>query len=84
MERWTFESQRTDKPVNGRADNLYDPVPADGGERGRNWEGRTRESSVYTRAALHPRASAAVIAAMALGVGALIAGRRAGTHDLKS
>jgi NAD(P)-dependent dehydrogenase (short-subunit alcohol dehydrogenase family) len=83
MERWTFDSQGTDKPVNGRADNLYDPVPADGGERGRNWEGHTRESSVYTRAALHPRASAAVIAAIALGVGALIAGRRAGTHYLK-
>ena len=70
MERWTFDSQVTDKPVNGRPDNLYEPVPADGGERGRNWEGHTRKSSVYTRAALHPRATAAVLAALALGFGA--------------
>ena len=79
MERWTFDSQGTDKPVNGRPDNLYDPVPTDGGERGRNWDGHTRESSVYTRAALHPRASAAVMAALALGVGAVVTARRAGT-----
>jgi short-subunit dehydrogenase len=84
MERWTFASQRTDKPANGRVDNLYDPVPTDGGERGRNWEGRTRESSVYTRAALHPRASAGVIAALAVGVGAVLTARRAGTRSLKS
>jgi len=83
MERWTFDSQGTDKPVNGRADNLYDPVPTDGGERGRNWEGHTRESSVYTRAVLHPRATAAVLAVVGLGIGAVIAGRRAGTHSLK-
>jgi NAD(P)-dependent dehydrogenase (short-subunit alcohol dehydrogenase family) len=70
MERWTFDSQATDKPVHGRPDNLYAPVRADGGERGRHWRGHTRRSSVYTRAALHPRAAAAVIAALALGFGA--------------
>ena len=70
MERWTFDSQGTDKPVNGRADNLYEPVPADGGERGRNWRGHTRQSSIYTRAALHPRVAAAVIATLVLGFGA--------------
>jgi short-subunit dehydrogenase len=75
MERWTFDSQRTDKPVNGRADNLYEPVQADGGERGRNWEGHTRESSVYTRAVLYPRATA-VIMGVALGLGAAAAARR--------
>jgi NAD(P)-dependent dehydrogenase (short-subunit alcohol dehydrogenase family) len=77
MERWTFDSQQTDKPVNGRPDNLYQPVPADGGERGRNWEGHTRASSMYTRAALHPRRTVAVIAGLALGVGAAAAARRA-------
>ena len=76
MERWTFDSQLTGKPVGGRPDNLYQPVPHDGGERGRNWEGHTRKSSVYTRAALHPRATAAVIAAVALGLGAASASRR--------
>jgi hypothetical protein len=70
MERWTFDSQVTDRPVNGRPDNLYAPVPDDGGERGRNWRGHTRRSSAYSRAALHPRATAAVIAALALGFGA--------------
>jgi NAD(P)-dependent dehydrogenase (short-subunit alcohol dehydrogenase family) len=83
MERWTFDAQRTDKPVNGRPDNLYEPVPTDGGERGRNWKGHTRESSAYTRAALHPRASAAVIAAVAVAIGAAAAARRAKARSLK-
>ena len=79
MERWTFDSQLTDKPVNGRPDNLYEPVPADGGERGRNWEGHTRRSSIYTRAALHPRATAALVAALALGFGTAAVRRRVAT-----
>src|SRR4051812_3238778 len=65
MERWTFDSQRTHKPVNGRPDNLYRPVREDGGERGRNWEGHTRESSVYTKAMLHPAAATATVAGVA-------------------
>ena len=70
MERWTFDSQRTDKPVDGRPDNLYEPVASDGGERGRNWGGHTRESSIYTRVALHPGATVALVAGLALGVAA--------------
>ena len=80
MERWTFDSQQTDKPVNGRPDNLYRPVSEDGGERGRNWEGHTRESSVYTKAMLHPAAATAAVAGVAAGVAlsaqALAAARR--------
>jgi NAD(P)-dependent dehydrogenase (short-subunit alcohol dehydrogenase family) len=83
MERWTFDSQRTDKPVNGRPDNLYEPVPTDGGERGGNWEGHTRESSVYTRAALYPGATVALIPGVALGLGAAAAARRAGARPWK-
>ena len=81
MERWTFDAQRTEKPVNGRADNLYAPVPSDGGERGHNWEGHTRESSLYTAAMLHP-GRAAVCAAIALGLAATarIAARRERRH----
>jgi short-subunit dehydrogenase len=67
MKRWTFESQRTEKPANGRPDNLYQPVEDDGGERGRNWSGRTRRSSLYTKAFLHPRATAAAVAGAAAG-----------------
>ena len=64
MERWTFSSQRTTIPVNGRADNLHHPVPDDGGERGRNWSGHTRSSSLYNKVLLHPRASIALMGAL--------------------
>ena len=77
MERWTFASQATDTPVGDRPDNLYTPVSADGGERGRNWTGHTRESSVYTRAALRPGATAAIIAGLALALGAAAVALRA-------
>jgi hypothetical protein len=75
MERFTFDSQRTDKPANGRPDNLYHPVASDGGERGRNWGGHTRERSVYTRAALHPRLTAAVCFGLAMSVAAAATAR---------
>jgi NAD(P)-dependent dehydrogenase (short-subunit alcohol dehydrogenase family) len=65
MARWTFDSQRTVVPTNGRADNLHHPVADDGGERGRNWAGHTRRSSVYTRAALHPARTAGVAGLLA-------------------
>jgi NAD(P)-dependent dehydrogenase (short-subunit alcohol dehydrogenase family) len=71
MERWTFDSQQTDKPAGpGRPDNLYSPVAHDGGERGRNWEGRTRRSSVYTKSMLHPATAAGVLAAALAFAGA--------------
>jgi NAD(P)-dependent dehydrogenase (short-subunit alcohol dehydrogenase family) len=70
MERWTFDSQKTDTPTAaGRLDNLYAPVRDDGGEYGRNWTGHRRSSSVYTKSMLHPRVSAAVVlAGLAIGV----------------
>jgi short-subunit dehydrogenase len=70
MERSTFQSQLTDRPVDGRPDNLYAPVEHDGGERGRMWSGHTRRNSVYTAAFLHPRAAAA---ATVIGVAAGLA-----------
>jgi short-subunit dehydrogenase len=72
MERWTFDAQRTDKPVNGRADNLYEPLTEDGGERGRNWAGHTRQSSAYTRASLHPGAAAAISSGIAVSLATAI------------
>ena len=68
MERWTFDSQATNTPVNGRPDNLYGPVAHDGGERGRNWSGHTRGSSLYTKAMLHPAATAAAVAGVIIGL----------------
>ena len=73
MEKKTFEAQKTDRPAGERPDNLYRPVEYDGGVRGRNWQGRTRRTSVYTAATTHPRAA---LAAMILAVGAFRLGRR--------
>jgi NAD(P)-dependent dehydrogenase (short-subunit alcohol dehydrogenase family) len=72
MERWTFASQGTTTPVDGRPHNLYQPVDDDGGERGRAWSGHTRRSSMYTTAVLHPRAS--LVAMAVLTAGAVLAG----------
>jgi NAD(P)-dependent dehydrogenase (short-subunit alcohol dehydrogenase family) len=73
LERFGFESQKTDIPYQGR-NNLYSPLEHDGGERGKNWQGRVVETSPYTRAALHP--GKATLAALGVGIG-LIAGARA-------
>jgi short-subunit dehydrogenase len=69
MERWTFDSQRTETPADGRPDNLYTPVTEDGGERGRNWTGHTRQRSVYTEAFLRPYTALSLCAALAFGAG---------------
>jgi hypothetical protein len=72
MERWTFDSQKTDLPVHhGRPDNLYAPVDYDGGIRGRNWTGHTRQTSAYTWTMLHPGAAALIAAAAAAVTAAL-------------
>ncbi|MGQ0714775.1 MAG: SDR family oxidoreductase [Gemmatimonadaceae bacterium] len=73
MERTTFDSQKTDRPVaDGRKDNLYEPLEQDGGERGRNWQGRTKGTSLYTAAALHPRAAVALVGTgLAITAGAI-------------
>ena len=74
MERWTFDSQKTHRPAGpDRPDNLHGPLPRDGGERGANWTGHTRESSVYTKAMLHPAAAAGILAA-AVGISAWLVG----------
>jgi NAD(P)-dependent dehydrogenase (short-subunit alcohol dehydrogenase family) len=76
MERTTFESQKTEQPVGDRPSNLYEPVEYDGGERGRNWSGRTRGTSLYTTAALHPGTTMTVAAVGAGIVAAALLGRR--------
>jgi NAD(P)-dependent dehydrogenase (short-subunit alcohol dehydrogenase family) len=65
MTRTTFASQESTRPANGRPDNLYAAVPADGGERGRHWSGHTRERSLYTTAVLHPRRAGVLLVALA-------------------
>lgn len=79
MKRWTFEAQRTETPVSDRPDNLYSPVASDGGERGRNWRGHTREWSIYTSAWLRPpRAGVGLLLAAAALVAAASAWTRSG------
>jgi NAD(P)-dependent dehydrogenase (short-subunit alcohol dehydrogenase family) len=77
MERWTFDAQRTDRPSDGRADNLYAPLDDDGGERGQNWSGHTRKSSLYTSAFLQPQLAAGLAGALALGLTFAAAAARA-------
>ena len=74
MERTTTASQLTNQPVSvDRRDNLYAPLEYDGGERGRTWTGRTKGTSLYTYAALHPRQAAVAVATVGF---MLAAGRR--------
>ena len=75
MERTTFESQKTTKPAGDRPSNLYEPVEHDGGERGQNWSGRTKSTSLYTKAALH-RDVIGAAAAVGLGLVAATAAAR--------
>src|SRR5205823_4864116 len=73
MERSTFDSQKTDVPLRAdRADNLYEPVADDGGERG-HFAGRVHRWSAYTEAVLHPKRAAVAIAAAGA---ALVTARR--------
>jgi NAD(P)-dependent dehydrogenase (short-subunit alcohol dehydrogenase family) len=85
MERTTFESQKTDRSVAAyRRDNLYEPVDHDGGERGRNWTGRTKGTSLYTMAALHPEIAVVVLAAGGgLLAAAAVGARRATPRSIR-
>ena len=72
LEKAGFDKQKTDIPARGR-DNLFTPLSYDGGERGRNWQGRVKETSLYTRAALRP--GTAALAALGVGAGLLMGAR---------
>ena len=68
MEAMMFDMQQSDRPApHNRVDSLYTPS-ADGRERG-EYSGHVSESSVYTKASLHPLIAGSVIAG--LGVVAL-------------
>lgn len=76
LERSGFRAQKTDKPLEGRSDNLHRHLDHDGGERGTNWQGDVKERSPSTRGrtTLRPRTTALA----ALGAGAaMLAGFRA-------
>ncbi|HET8728579.1 MAG TPA: SDR family oxidoreductase [Alphaproteobacteria bacterium] len=78
MERTMVRLQRTDRSAGDRADGLYGASGADGRESaGRH--GYVRRHSFYTRSAMHPLATMAVVA----GLGALAAAlARGGPHRI--
>lgn len=68
--------KRADRP-----DNLWLAVEDDGGERGRTWQGRTKETSAYTWAAMHAAPLALSILGGLVGATAMALGARAlGRH----
>ena len=75
MERTLFKQQRTSQSAStDRPANLYRPVQHDGGERGRNWKGRTKETSALTWAQMRPAATVAGLVALAFGAFAVANG----------
>ena len=74
MKRFMFDQQRSDRPARDRSQNsLHGPGP-DLQER-QGYEGHVFESSVYTKAAMHPKASIALMAAAGFAIGALLRSR---------
>lgn len=73
MEKKLFQQQRRDEPDHGRREGLY-KATEDLRERG-PYEGKTRESSLYTKASLHPLMSGVIM--LAAGFAAIELIRRA-------
>lgn len=72
MEKTLFKQQRTSQAASAdRPANLYRPVRYDGGERGRNWKGRTKEPSALTWAEMRPAATVAGLMGLILGAFAI-------------
>lgn len=73
MENVMIESQKTDRPVNGKhKESLYDSADSSLTERG-GYDGHVAESSLYTKASLHPTITSAVATGTALALGAGLA-----------
>lgn len=80
MEAFIFDLQRSDqpRPLN-RKDSLYGPSE-DGEERG-GYPGYVAESSIYTKASLHPLLVSAAALGAGLGLALLWRGRNPGSDD---
>ncbi len=68
-----FSAQASDRPPQA-ADALFGPVSGDMAVRG-NYPGRVRGRSFYTKAALHPMAALAGVAAIGVGIAVALRGR---------
>jgi len=73
MEAAMFDLQQRDEPARDRPDSLYAPSE-DGRERG-DYPGHVAESSLYTKAALHPFVAGALVFGAGLALAALLKGR---------
>jgi short-subunit dehydrogenase len=73
MERSLFKQQRRDEPDRDSRDGLYQATE-DPRERG-DYEGITRETSVYTKASMHPLFSGALLLAAGLAAAQLTRAR---------
>jgi short-subunit dehydrogenase len=75
MENMMIEGQKTDKPAGDRRfESLFDPNDSRLNERG-GYDGHVAESSVYTKASLHPAVTGAAIAAGAAGLAYVLMNR---------
>jgi short-subunit dehydrogenase len=70
MENVTANQQKSDKPPRPREDNGLYEANNDLRERG-NYEGHVAESSLYTKASLHPLVTGALLLGAGLAVGSL-------------
>ncbi|MGE5749033.1 MAG: SDR family oxidoreductase [Gemmatimonas sp.] len=68
-----FEAQLSDRPAHIEG-ALFSPVSGDLAVRG-NYPGRVRGRSLYTKAALHPMAALAGVAAIGVGIAVALRGR---------
>jgi hypothetical protein len=62
MERYAFNAQQSDKPSRGRQNNGLHKASGDLRERG-DYEGHIAESSLYTKASIHPFVTGGLILA---------------------
>jgi len=85
IEATMFDFQKSDRPKPlGRTDSLYAPL-SDGEERG-GYPGHVAESSVYTKASVHPLIAGSLIAGFGLAVFAAwrsVSANSHGTHRSK-
>jgi short-subunit dehydrogenase len=73
MERMFFRQQRRDEPDSGRREGLYNATE-DPRERG-GYDGMVRETSLYTKAAMHPMVTGALLLAAGIAATQLVRSR---------
>lgn len=80
MEMTMFKMQKSENPANGNdKESLYYPADDSLSERG-NYDGHVFESSIYTKASLHPVLTGAALLALGAGVAYLASTRSDKLH----